>query len=376
MPEIPFYAWLIIAILALALLVQLYYYLAVFSRLAFFKAPQKTFSSEPVSVIIAARNEAKNLMKNLESILRQEYPSYEVVVVNDGSWDSTLEVLEAYEKEYPHLKIVNYKEQEKYPKGKKFALMLGIKAAAHETLVFTDADCVPASPNWLQQMAGNYGSKKAIVLGYSPYNRYPNLLSLMISFETFTTAMLYFSWALKKKPYMGVGRNLSYQKQLFFKVKGFASHQHVLSGDDDLFVNETATADNVAVELSPESFVYTEPKKSWGEWMHQKARHMSTGKYYKMSDKVRLGLYYLSLALFYLLFITSLIVCFPFTDLLRTALIFFGLRLVVQYSISYITAKRLKETKLLLFLPLLDLIFIFYFMITASRALFVKSKIW
>lgn len=377
MEQIPLWLWGVLGLLVAALVIQLYYYLTVFSKVAFYQPSGRGYVETPeVSVIIAARNEAKNLSQNLPAILQQDYPDYEVVVVNDGSWDNSLEVLETLEKEYPHLKIVDYKEQEKYPKGKKFALMLGIKAAKNEVLLFTDADCIPAGPNWIREMAGSYSSQTQIVLGYSPYTRSNTFLNLIIRYETFTTALLYFSWALKGKAYMGVGRNLSYSKNLFFKVKGFASHQHILSGDDDLFVNETATKTNVAIQLNPESFVSTDPKTNWGDWMRQKTRHMSTGKYYKSGDKVRLGLYYGSLLCFYASLIASLILCLPYTELLQAIAIFYGLRLMVQYIIGFMAAKRLKETSLLFFLPFLDLFFIFYFLINGSRALFVKQKVW
>jgi cellulose synthase/poly-beta-1,6-N-acetylglucosamine synthase-like glycosyltransferase len=377
MENIAPWVWLIAGIFVLTLLVQLYYYLAVFSKLAFYTATPKGYGEQTgVSVIIAARNESKNLSKNLPAILEQEYPDYEVVVVNDGSWDDSIEVLEAFERQYPHLRIVDYKEQEKYPKGKKFALMLGIKAAKHEVLLFTDADCMPAGPQWLSLMVSNYLTGKQIVLGYSPFTRNSTLLNLVIRFETFTTAMLYFSMALKGKAYMGVGRNLSYTKSLFFKVKGFASHQHIMSGDDDLFVNETATATNTAIELHPDSFVRTEPKTTWGDWMRQKTRHMSTGKYYKSADKRRLGMFYGSWALFYVTLMASIIFFVNQPQLLQTIAALYGIRLLVQYIIGYMAAKRLKENSLLFFLPVLDVFFVFFFLINGTRALFVKPKVW
>jgi len=377
MENIALWVWLIVGVLLAALLIQLYYYLAVFSKLALYQASAKGYTDTPeVSVIIAARNESTNLSKNLPAILEQEYPNYEVVVVNDGSWDDSIEILEAFERQYPHLKIVDYKEQEKYPKGKKFALMLGIKAAKNEVLVFTDADCLPASKKWLSLMASNYLVGKQIVLGFSPFTRNNSLLNFIIRFETFTTAMMYFSLALKGKAYMGVGRNLSYSKSLFFKVKGFASHQHIMSGDDDLFVNETAAATNVAIEIHPDSFVTTEPKTTWGDWMHQKARHMSTGKYYKPADKLRLGLFYSSWVAFYCSLIAAIVLLLPYPDLLKAIAALYGIRLLVQYIIGYMAAKRLKENSLLYFLPFLDFVYVFYFLVNGTRALFVKPKVW
>lgn len=159
-------------------------------------------------------------------------------------------------------------------------------------------------------------------------------------------------------------------------MKGFASHQHIMSGDDDLFVNETATATNVAIEIHHDSFVTTEPKTTWGDWMHQKARHMSTGKYYKPSDKLRLGLFYSSWVAFYCSLIAANVLLLPYPDLLKAIAALYGIRLLVQYIIGYMAAKRLKENSLLYFLPFLDLVYVFYFLVNGTRALFVKPKVW
>src|SRR5690606_19848156 len=185
------------------------------------------------SVIISARNESGNLQKNLYTILNQSYKNFEVIVVNDCSYDDSEDILKNIKSEFPdRLKIVNLLEDDRYRRGKMFALTMGIKAAQYEHLLFTDADCVPDSSQWINQMQSSF-QQKEIVLGYSPYIRHKGLLNAIIRFETFYTALQYFSFALKGYTYMGVGRNLAYTKTLFFKHKGFASHMHILSGDDD-----------------------------------------------------------------------------------------------------------------------------------------------
>src|ERR1043166_9402215 len=233
----------IVACVACAAL--LYYYFGVFSKFAFYKAKgQIEPEPQPVSVIIAARNEYHNLEKNLKSILEQAYPEFEVIVVNDCSWDDSQKLLEYYQEVYPHLNICKLVEQEKYPTNKKFALTIGIKAAKYDYLAFTDADCVPESSQWLRLMQSQFTPSKEIVLAYSPYKKQPGFLNLFIRFEASFTALSYFSAALAGNAFMGVGRNLAYTKDLFFRNKGFASHQHILSGDDDLFVNENANKNN------------------------------------------------------------------------------------------------------------------------------------
>ncbi|MGZ4038382.1 MAG: glycosyltransferase, partial [Bacteroidia bacterium] len=227
---------------------------------------------QPVSVIICARNEDENLTEYLPKVLTQDYPEFEVLVVNDCSWDNTETVIDEFAKIFPNLKKVNIKEDAYYKHGKKFAVMVGIKGAKYENLVFTDADCVPVSDQWLKEMASGFSGTKEIVLGYGAYTKQPGFLNTLIRFDTFTIALQYLTAAIKGKAYMGVGRNLGYKKSLFFKHKGFSSHYHITSGDDDLFVNEAATPDNTNVCLSHDAITYSKAKTSFADWRRQKQR--------------------------------------------------------------------------------------------------------
>ncbi len=371
------WAWVFLVTLILSVLAQLYYYLFVFSKLAFYKVPsiQENNSLPPVTVIIAARNEYRNLQENLPSILEQDYPNFEVIVVNDCSWDDSQKLLEYYQENYPHLKICKLIEQEKYPTGKKFAITIGIKAAQHENLFFTDADCKPNSNQWLKLMQSRFSEnpQAQIVLGYSPYKKYKGFLNLFIRYETVLTATAYFSAAILKRSFMGVGRNLAYTKSLFFKHKGFASHQHILSGDDDLFVNETATASNVAIQIHPDSFMYTEPKRRVGDWMRQKGRHIGTGKFYKTNDKLFLGIYYATLLLFYTAFITLF---FLQLDPILLGIIY-SIRFLVQTVIFYLVLKKLRSTSLIWFIPLLDFVYLVYIWVFGIKGFFTRQRsIW
>ena len=250
---------------------QLYFLVNSQSRLREFQSPEDVLNTQlPVSVIISARNEAKNLKENLPSILTQNYPNFEVVVINDCSSDSSDLVLDEFKEAYPNLKVVTINEHVRFKTGKKFALTLGIKAAANEHLLFTDADCRPLTGDWITRMATNFTGQIQIVLGYSPYHKTGGFLNNLIRFETIKTAINYLSSALNGDAYMGIGRNLAYTKTLFFSAKGFAAHMHILSGDDDLFVNQNATADNTAIEIHRDSFVCTDAKGTVAAWFRQK----------------------------------------------------------------------------------------------------------
>src|SRR5690606_33778770 len=122
--------------------------------------------------------------------------------------------------------------------GKKYGLTLGIKAASHEWILLTDADCRPNSRRWIRSMSRYFDEDTQFVLGFSPYRATAGLLNLFIRFETMLTAIQYFSFGWLGNPYMGVGRNLAYRKSKFLEEKGFNNFLHVTGGDDDLFVNQ------------------------------------------------------------------------------------------------------------------------------------------
>jgi glycosyltransferase involved in cell wall biosynthesis len=364
----PFF-WILVAVFV----AQLYIYLVIYRRLAAYKAKTADYSpTPPVSVIIAARNEADNIRQFLPLILAQDYPEFEVIVINDQSWDKTGKRLEKMALESPKLRVVTIDEHVNEFAGKKLALTLGAKAAAHEILVFTDADCEPASDQWLRQMAGAYeGDRTEIVLGYSPYRNAGGFLNKFIRFETFITALQYFSFAIGGNPYMGVGRNLSYRKSLFFRNKGFAPYLKVPAGDDDLFVNLHANKQNTALALNKESFVYSESKKTWSDWYRQKRRHLSVGKYYKKKHRRALSYLWLFNFLFYAVFIASIFLVKPFW----IPLIAFGLRLILQYTAGYFNMRKLASDDLLPLYPVLDFLYqVIYLPFIGLVTLFRRRK--
>jgi glycosyltransferase involved in cell wall biosynthesis len=366
--------WALIGLTALFAFIHIFYYLIVFSKFAFDKTNTGTVNSKvPVSVIISAKNEIKNLKEFLPSILNQNYPNFEVLVVNDGSWDDTGEYIEELMKSEPRLRLVDVKVEEKYQKGKKLALTLGIKAATHDWLLFTDADCKPISENWINEMSAGMRDDKEIVLGYSRYKRKNSFLNLFIRWETFYTAMHYFSYALSGKPYMGVGRNLAYRKSLFFKVKGFASHLHIMSGDDDLFVNETANKANVAIIYSRDSFTESQPMLKWGAWWNQKKRHFFTGKFYKSSHKRSLGFFNVSHILFYVFFTVTLV--FGYKVWYYTVGIY-ALRLLIQSIIIFKSMDKLRISKIFGFFWLFDILMVPYYLTVGFAGLVAKRIKW
>ena len=363
----------LLGILVFCLLVQLYFSLFVHLKLARLKVEEMPLSAAaPLSVIICARNEVNNLQQNLTAILEQNYPDFEVVVVNDRSWDGTKELLQEFAMKYEKLKIVTVGEGSKFIAGKKFAATMGIKAASNNWLVFTDADCTPASPNWLLGMQPPVEDGQEIILGYSPYVKKRGLLNALIRYETFFTAVNYLAFALKGMPYMGVGRNMAYKKTLFFKNKGFASHMHIPSGDDDLFVNANANSANTTIRINPETQVWTEPKTSLGAYLTQKKRHFGAGKLYKSKHKFILTSQIIIQFLFYATLITA---CF-FKALWYPAIGIFVLSIVIRSFIYPKLLKRLNYSTLVWWFPILDILLFIFLVFNGILSIFVKKAQW
>ncbi|WP_229311200.1 glycosyltransferase [Larkinella soli] len=245
-----------------------------------------------VTIIVCAWNELDNLRALLPLLDQQIYPNFEVLVMDDRSSDGTKEFLERSAGAFRHVRFIRIDREHEHVTPKKYALTIGIRQATHDIVLLTDADCRPAGDSWLAGMAGRLANPRVqIVLGFGPYLRHPDnrWLNRLIRYETLYTAVQYFSLALAGIPYMGVGRNLLYRRQLFLNNKGFYTHIRVMGGDDDLFINEVATSRNTTVSLHPETFTWSSPKETFAAWRHQKRRHLSVGKHYRTRNKLWLG---------------------------------------------------------------------------------------
>ncbi len=365
---------LILSMFLLAGLIQLFYYWAFFRRIAFYRPPPKEAYAKPVSVVICARNEYHNLVKNLPLVLEQDYFDFEVVVVNDGSEDETEQYLKQLSPRYPHLKAIHLRDSVNFFKGKKLPLSVGIKSASHESILLTDADCRPRSAHWITRMADNLSDHTDIVLGYGAYEKRKGLLNKIIRFDTLLTAMQYFGLALSGKPYMGVGRNLAYKRELFYRAKGFTRHYKVLSGDDDLFINQVARADNVAVEVSPQSHTLSVPKTTFRSWVAQKKRHLSAAPYYKKKDKRLLGIFGLSQLLFIPLFVCAILITGISLPGLIVGVVYL-LRMISKAVVMYRLSRQFEERDLFLCSLLCEFVLVFItFIITVTSLFHTKNK--
>lgn len=335
------------------------YILFFFSRLLFFKIkhPKEEIISKlpPVSIIIAARNESDNLFNNLPFILEQDYPEFEVIVVNHQSIDESYHILNAYKMKYPNLKVVEIEKSKHIRIGKKLPITLGVKSAKFEHLLLTDADCKPNTSKWILQMSTSFVYQKDLVLGFSPYNTSQTFLNKIIRFDTTFIAVNYFSFALAKVPYMGVGRNIAYTKSLFKSVNGFKSHYAISSGDDDLFVQEVSAKADIGLVIHEDAFMITEPKSSFSEWVLQKTRHFTTSTKYSVIKKILLGIYP-STMIFTLISFVYLVFDLDYSIIILAMLVFLFL---VKWLVLGLSFRKLRQNELIKWIPVLDLVYTF-----------------
>jgi len=327
---------------------------------------------KPVSVIVCAHDEEKNLRELIPLLLEQQHPEFEVIIVNDRSNDGTYDYLLEETQKHKQLKMVHIDSKPNHVNAKKYAITLAVKASRYDWVVLTDADCRPQSERWLQSMSEACSEDKEIVLGYSPYVKENGMLNLFIRFETLFTALQYVSFALMGMPYMGVGRNLAYRKSLFLNNKGFGDFIDVTGGDDDLFVNQHANKKNTAVVLGEQALMHSIPKKTVQSFFFQKVRHLSTGKKYKLSHRFLLGSFTLSQLLCWITGV-SLILGFYGLPWVVAALVARILMITIAIHQASVRFGHKFEWWAV---PLLDFLFVIYYLSTAPVALLTKKLRW
>ncbi|MBK8347332.1 MAG: glycosyltransferase [Saprospiraceae bacterium] len=339
---------------------------------AFSKTQPPIYSPENltqgVSVIVCYKNAEGHILKTIENILRQDYPNFEVIAINDFSTDQGPDLLKKLADQ--RLRLMDAKQDKP---GKKAALSEAIAMSSHDILLFTDADCSPASDRWIGWMATCMVSKTEIVLGYGPLTRQNGWMNDFAKYETILTAMQYVTYARTGIPYMGVGRNLMYRKSLFDRVDGFSSHDNIASGDDDLLIMAAATSTNTAVQICRESFVYSDAPLSLRSFLNQKKRHISTSVRYQPIHQMLLGLFAMAQTGFFLLLAGGW-----FTGLLSLSVVlsFLAAKWIVQMNLHHKIFRKLDGCHLVLKFPLLDICMTLYYLVLPVYSLFARRRSW
>ena len=342
--EIGIWELCLLGVLLLAFVYEVYFY----ARYMWVRAKENDANDEKpgVSVVVCARNEGYNLRPYIQSLLTQDYPLYEVIIVNDGSEDDTQTVIDEYAALDKRVKTTFVPIGARMRSTKKLGLTLAAKAAQYDYLLLTDADCRPESIHWISSMMEgfNKGESIEVVLGYGAYFSEDSLLNEVIQYDTLFNGVHYLGAAATGKPYMGVGRNLAYRKETFFEHGGFSDLMTEGAGDDDLFVNKVATKHNTAIVCTPESVTWSVPKRTWKSWLQQKRRHLSVSGAYNTRSKGHLMREPLARGVFYLLFVVLMVIGSPLV--MSAAFVLFLLRMLLLMSMLDVSARRLGQPQM------------------------------
>ncbi len=324
----------------------------------------------PFTIIVAAHNELQNLQKLLPALLKQNYHSFEIIIALDRCTDGSHEYLNKIKSE--KLQILEIKTSPKNFHGKKYTLKQAIAQAQNDWLLFTDADCLPFSNQWIQSFATLTDETKELIIGLSPYQSKPTILSQLISYETFQTAVSYFGSAMRGKPYMGVGRNLAYRKSAFLKANGFDPYASILGGDDDLLVQKLVTKENFTLNARKESLAYSAPKETWKDYLHQKTRHLSVGKYYQPRIKASLAFQAFIHSTLWLTFLYLLTTASHSVNYLSVFTVLIVLKGVIFHKIAVKFGMPLR----IVWLPIVDLIFAVFLPLIGLKASVEQNIRW
>lgn len=362
--------------------VQIFYILIIFGRMSFFykkKIKDSLSNPEGVTVIVTAHNQKDDLKKLIPAVCEQDYPNFDVMVINDRSWDGTRGLLEEMMSLYPKLRTVTVKYTPDHVTAKKYALTLGIKVAKNDILLLTDADCIPKSNKWIELMTAPVrNEEKTFSLGFSQYNYGKGLLNHWIQFETLWTGLQFLAFAIWKSPFMGIGKNLCYRRSFFMDKKAFKGQWHINGGDDDLFVNQYANGKNTAVVISPESITLSTPKTNWKSYFIQKKRHFNSGKYFQVRDKLKIGIYSFTHLIFWVTGI-YLLILLGLEQNWEHFLVILGImivRSILLTSVFTSARKKLEGKTKVFWTGFFDLMYLGYFWILGGLGYQSKKVRW
>lgn len=359
---------IIITLASTTLIIYLSYWYLLFIKLLNINPITSDHTLKRVSVIICARNEKQNLIENIPSLLTQNYPDFEVIVMDDFSSDGSSTIMSRLKQANHQL---YYHKVTKNVPGKKQALIEGVAKATSSYVLLTDADCKPSNKHWLKTMIrAALPNKSDLVIGYAPFYKQRSFLNKWTRFENWISALQYLSFAVVGKPYMGVGRNILYKKSAF-KIEVLLQNMDLSSGDDDLMVNKIANHNNTVICINKEAFMYSHTKGSWKEYIHQKMRHLSTAHKYKISDILRLSIFSLSHFIFY-----SSIILLVFYGHFFVAGMFYLLRLILIWPLAIRLLELLDEKDLKFLFPLFDIMFFVFYLFFSFSVIFPKKKSW
>ena len=374
------YTLILLIVLAVAFVFLMLYYGFVVMRVGLYKnkkIPKAADISDDdlpsVSVVLTAHNETNYLKENLVYLLEQDYPNFEVVVVDYTSSDDTQFVLRVCSENYPNLKPITFSKDVNMFSGKKYPLSIGIRSAKNDVILLTEPDCLPKSFNWIRNMMAGYTTGADIVVGYSGVKQEPGLLNNLIQYDNLTATASCLGMLIMGNPYTASGHNLSYRRDFFFDHGAFINHYKEPEGADDMFVNQNATKQNTVMVLEPDAFVMCEPRATYEMWKLQRKARYSTKKYYSCKDKTLLSLPYIAVTLFYAAVVLLLVAgTFPWEIVAAIVTIKLAWQIITFSRLS----KRFDVKGVTFWSPLYELYFLLANTILYVTTLHHKKRKW
>lgn len=317
--------------------------------------------SPPLTVIIAAHNQAPALRRHLPEILAQEYERFEVIVVDMRSTDETKDILERLELQHAHLRHTFVPASARDISIERLALTLGFRAATTEWVVITRPDCQPASPLWLQRIGeaivqpqlslqSPLLKKPDIVLGYARYDESRDTwLDTKIGFYRLCVTIATIQHVLSGHAAVRADAcNLAYRRSLFFEHGGFADDQDLKAGAEELLVNHNATASNTALLLSPAGMVIQDRIHDERSWKQMRVFYAETRCHQRNTALYRLHQFLRIVApwLMLLLVVIPSLVCLVMAIVMPQALsiVLFVLLLILYVSYAVLQLKAIHTT--------------------------------
>lgn len=349
----------ILIVFGVITLIQLVFYYVIYGRFAFHrKKASLGFRDIPVSVVIVVRDDAAQLLQTLPYLLEQQYSFFEIVVVNDRSRDEySLQAIQEYKERYPNIKIVDLSTAVSTSRGKKMAISMGIKCATYEHILLTSPNSIPASKQWLATIAQNFQFQKRIVLGYSTFTKKRTPYSHFLHYDNMVGAMQYFSHALLRSTYRGDLNNVGFVRQLFYQQKGFIAYNHLLYGEEDIFIHRASTTNNTAIEFAPDATMVRQHVPQYRYWRLHKISLFFTRKYNSFKNRCLLSLYELTNLLFYVALAFAIVVSLHQPLALYITLGIALVRIISMYVVMGISAKKLQETQIIPQILFYDILF-------------------
>ena len=352
-------ALVVLILFGVVTLIQLVYYYVIYGRFAFYrKKAALGFRDIPISVVIVVRDDAAQVLQTLPYLLEQQYAFFEIVIVNDRSRDeNSLLAIKEYKERYPNIKIVDLSTAVSTSRGKKMAISMGIKCASYDHILLTSPNCKPASRQWLSLMAQNFQFQHRIVLGYNTFDKKKGPYSHFLHFDNLVSAMQYFSHALMHSTYRGDINNLAFIRPLFYQQKGFISYNHLLYGEEDIFIYRAATKNNTAIEFSPDATTVRQHTPQYRFWRMHKISLFFTRKYNSLKNRLLLGFYELTNLLFYVFLVLAILAALHQPLALYIILGIAALRIASMYVVMGISAKKLQEKQIIPYFLFYDILF-------------------